>query len=618
MNYKDDFYSFINQKWLIDNEIPDENSRWNVFNELEEDINIKLKNILESDNIDNRLKIIYNQYNNDRFNKNHKYIINKIINIINNSSNYNILFDHMFKLSLFLNISLPINISISSNMKDSKILIPHIITNGLGLPDRDFYFLENKKDIRNEYKKFINNYLKLYGLNINVNYIYNIELLLADKTYNSIDKSNPYLLHNIYDYNDFINKYPNLKFINTTFSFIKPDIINITNIKYINLLNEFIPKIKLNYWKNYFIFRVLLHFNDCINLEMEKCYFDFYNKTLLGTINHKPLWKKSIYIIDNLLGELLGKEYIKIYFNNDIKKSLYNMINLIKNELLISIKNNDWMEDNTKTKAIIKLNKMNIKIGYPDRYIKDYSDLILDNNTSYLENVIKIYYYDYLYEFSKIYKNKNKYEWSMNPYHVNAYYSSTYNEIVFPAGILQKPFFSLEQDMSENFGGIGMVIGHEIIHGFDDNGSKFDENGNLNNWWSLQDLNKYKLKLDSIIKQYDEYEIEGIKLNGKLTLGENVSDLGGLNLSIKSMIKYFNNCNDINSKIKLFFINYANIWKSKIRKKDNIYRLLTDPHSPPEIRVNNVIKNNDFFYKVFDINPNDKLYLESNKRINIW
>jgi predicted metalloendopeptidase len=618
MNYRNDFYTFVNSEWLNKNDIPNDNSRWGAFQELEEDINNKLKNILEFDNIDYRLKIIYNQYNNNKFNYQHKIIIDKIIRMINNSSDYDILFDYMFKLSLFLNISLPINVSISSNMKKSDILIPHIITNGLGLPDRDYYFISRKKDIRNKYLQFIDTYLTLYNINVDSKYIYYIEVLLAEKTYDCIEKSDPHLLHNIMNYNEFIKKYPNLKFINTIFRFTIPDIINITNIKFITLLNDIIPKIKLEYWKNYFIFRVLLHFNDCINLDMENCYFDFYKKTLLGTKKQKPLWKKSIKIVDNLLGELLGKEYIKKHFNDDIKKTIHEMIKLIKNELLLSIRNNDWMEDKTKTKAIIKLNKMNIKIGYPDKYTKDYGELILSDKDSYLENIIKINYYDYLYDISRIYKNKNKYEWHMNPYHINAYYSSTYNEIVFPAGILQKPFFSLDQDMSENFGGIGMVIGHEIIHGFDDDGSKFDENGNLNNWWTKQDLNKYKKKLELVKEQYNEYEIEGIKLNGELTLGENVSDLGGINISIKSMMKYFKDYHDINKKLKLFFINYANIWRMKIRKQDNIQRLLTDPHSPPIIRVNNVVKNNDHFHKVFNILPTDKLYLEPNKRINIW
>ena len=618
MNYKDDFYHYINQAWLLNNNIPDDDSRWSIFKELELDINKKLKAILESTDIDNRLLIIYKQYNNDRFNTKHKHIIDKIIDIIYNSPNYEILFDFMFKLSLFLNISLPINVSISSNMKNSDILIPHVITNGLGLPDRDYYFLSDKKETREKYIKFINNYLRLYGINTDINYIYYIEVLLADKTLTSVEMRNYESLHNIFKYKDFILKYPNLKYLNAVFRYSTPDIINITNIKYVEFLNDIIPKIKLKYWKDYFVFKVLLQFNDCINSSMEDCYFDFYNKTLLGIKKHKPLWEKSISVIDNLLGELLGKEYIKKHFNDDIKKKVHEMIKLIKNEVATSINTNDWMEDITKSKAITKLNKMNIKIGYPDKYTKDYNELILSDKDSYLENLIKIYYYDYLYEFSKIYKNKDIYEWSMRPYRINAYYSFVYNEIVFPAGILQKPFFSLDQDMSENFGGIGTVIGHEIIHGFDDNGSKFDSSGNINNWWTKQDLDKYNKKLELVKQQYNEYTILGNKLNGELTLGENVSDLGGVNMSVKAMIKYFNLSSSNESKLKLFFINYANTWKSKSREQDSIQRLLTDPHSPPYIRVNNVLRNNSYFYNAFIISPTDKLYLEPNKRITIW
>ena len=617
MNYKDDFYEFINSVWLSKNDIPHDESRWGVFQELQEDIDNKLKNILESDDIDHRLKIIYNQYHN-KYNPIHLNIINKIINIINKSNNYEILFDIMFKFGLLLNISLPITVHISPNMKNSDILIPHITSNGLGLPDKDFYFSSNKKDIRKKYMEFIKNYLSLFNINCNYKYIYYIELILANKTYNNVDKSNPYLLHNIYDYNDFINKYPNLKFINNIFINIKPDIINVTNIKYMELVNNLIPNVNLTFWKDYFIYKVLIHFNEYINKPIEDCYFNFYNSTLLGVIKQKSLWTKSIYKVDKFLGELLGKEYIKKYFDDNIKITIHKMIKLIKQELLYSITHNDWMTQNTKLKAIQKLNKINIKIGYPDKYTTNYDNLILNESDSYLENIIKIYYFDYVNDINQIYTHKNKYKWFMNPYDINAYYSPSYNEIVFPAGILQSPFFSLEQDMAENFGGIGMIIGHEIIHGFDDNGKKYDENGNLNNWWTSSDLEKYSKKLELVKNQYNSYEIEGIKLNGELTLGENVSDIGGLNISIKSMIKYFKDFPNINEKIKLFFINYANIWRIKIRKEDSIQRLSTDPHSPPNIRVNCVIKNNPYFHKVFKTQPSDKLYLEPDKIINIW
>lgn len=623
MNYKDDFYTYINSEWLNNNKIPDDLSKWSVFNELEEINNNKLKKILESENINENLKIIYNQYNdiNLKFHPNNLNIINNIINIINKINNYNELFDIMFKLSLLLDISLPININISPNLKNSKLLIPYIVTNGLGLPDKDYYFLKKKKKIRNKYKKFINNYLNLFNIKLDAKYIYYIELLLAEKTYNNIDKSNPELQHNIYNYYDLIKLYPNIKYIKYIFvhTNIQPGIINVTNLKYIELLNTLIPNIKLEYWKNYFIFKVLLKFNNCINKNVDDCYFNFYYKTLKGVIAQKPLWKKSIDNINNLLGEILGKEFIKLHFNDNIKKKIYEIIILIKNELLNSIKNNDWMEDNTKIKAIDKLNNISIKIGYPDKYIKNYSNLILNNNDCYLKNIINIFYFDFQYNINQLYKESDKYEWYMRPYQINAYYSPTINEIVFPAGILQEPFFSLEQNMAKNFGGIGIIIGHEIIHGFDNNGCKFDKNGNLFNWWTKNDLIKYQNKLDLLKNQYNEYIIDGTQLNGELTLGENVSDLGGVNLSMKAMIKYYSNKKiNLTNKLKLFFINFANVWKYKIKKEDKHNRLLTDPHSPPEIRVNGTLKNINNFHKVFDIQPNNKLYLEPNKRITIW
>ena len=619
MNHKDDFFTFVNYNWLKNNKIPDEYSRWNVFNELKEDIDSKLKKILESNNINDNLKIIFNQYKN-KFNNNNLLIINNIINIINKSNNHLSLFEEIFKLSLLLNISLPINVSIYSDYKNSNYMIPHINTNGLGLPDRDYYFNNNKNDIRIKYKQFINEYLKLFKINIDINYIYDIELLLATKTYTNVESSDIELLYNIYNFNDFIIKYPNLQFIKYIFEYnnVKPDIINIDNPIFIELLNNSIPNIKLEYWKNYFIFRVLLKFNDCINDNIEKCYFNFYGKTLYGIVKQKSLEKQSIENTCNLLGEILGKEYVKLYFNKDTKKYIYKMITLIKNELNISIKSNNWMESITKEKAIEKLNKINIKIGYPNKYIKNYNNLKLNNNNSYLQNLILIYEFNFKYNINRLYKKPNKHDWLMDPYDINAYYLPSKNEIVFPAGILQKPFFSLDQDMAQNFGGIGMIIGHEIIHGFDDNGSKFDKNGNYNNWWTENDLVKYKKILEKVITQYNEYIIEGTQLNGELTLGENVSDLGGINLSMKAMLTYYKNKSNINKKLKLYFINYAKIWRTKMRNEYQQQILITDPHSPPNIRVNNVLKNIDNFYKVFDIQPNNKLYLEPNKRIVIW
>jgi putative endopeptidase len=335
------------------------------------------------------------------------------------------------------------------------------------------------------------------------------------------------------------------------------------------------------------------------------------------------------------MGELVGKLYIDNYFKSDSKEKANELFIYIKNELEHYLKTNDWMEPQTKIKALDKLNKMNIKIGYPEKLEYDWELLkILDSN-SFLENIILLKKFNNQMVLKKLYEKLNRDTWAMPAHVINAYYSPTLNEIVFPAGILQKPFFSVDQEPALNFGGIGMVIGHEITHGFDDQGSKYDSDGNLNNWWTPSDYEKYKNKTNIIKEQYNQYEIDGNKVNGQLTLGENIADIGGLALSYKAFIKYINrnqtksktdskyqilytqNDYDYTPKQK-FFLNYANIWKMKSTKEDALNRLVIDPHAPPIYRVNGVVRNLDDFYEAFNINPSNQLYLNPELRAKIW
>tara|TARA_Y100000589_G_scaffold325326_1_gene363055 strand:- start:401 stop:1246 length:846 start_codon:yes stop_codon:yes gene_type:complete len=281
------------------------------------------------------------------------------------------------------------------------------------------------------------------------------------------------------------------------------------------------------------------------------------------------------------------------------------------------------MEPETKKKAVEKLEKMKVKIGYPDKP-KDYSKLVLSLKDNYFDNNLKCLKFNEDLGWDKLYREKDLGEWFMHPHMVNAYFSPTYNEIVFPAGILQNPFFDENFDAALNFGGIGSVIGHEITHGFDDQGRKFDFKGNLNDWWTEDDAKQYVKKTSKLRDQYSKYVIEGKNLNGELTLGENIADLGGVSISYHSMSKYLkDNMNE--SKVlegftpqQRFFLNYAKIWRCNTRTKEILNRLVTDPHSPPEFRVNGVVTNLVEFYKAFGVKETDKLWKPENERISIW
>jgi predicted metalloendopeptidase len=365
-----------------------------------------------------------------------------------------------------------------------------------------------------------------------------------------------------------------------------------------NYLNNLFNTISLDKWKEYFKFKVMCSFNKYLTFKIEECYFNFYGKIINGIKTMKNSKDRSIEIIENLLGDVIGKMYVEKYFNSDSKSTVEEMVNTIKDELVIILRNNDWMEESTKKKALIKLDKMNMKIGFPDIPVPDkYSNINISSNNPYLKNILLIKKANSLYETSFLYKPLDKSRWFMSPHEVNAYYSPSYNEIVFPAGILQPPMFSLCQDIGSNFGGIGTIIGHEITHGFDDQGSKFDGDGNLKNWWSDNDRIKYDKKTQIIKNQYAKYHIEGENVNGELTLGENIADIGGVKLSLNALKrlklgKYY---------IKDFFINYANIWKIKYHKEKILEKLISDPHSPNIFRVNGVVYNINDFYKTFNI-----------------
>ncbi len=561
---------------------------------------------------------------NARLNKENFIIINKIIAQINLATNFQRLFDLIIQLSFILEINCPINFTIQSDYKNATNVILHLTSGGLGLPEKNYYFLETKREFINKYKDFIRAYSQLFSVDINPDIIVELETKLANKTYTRVQKRIPELNDNLTTWDNFVETYPNLKYLKRIFQKAekKPDLINLVNPEYIYIVNQMIESETLENWKQYFILKIIVEFNKYLSEQIEQTYFNFYEKTLNGTVSIGDKWKRTINVVESLLGEIVGKMYSDKYFSLESKNHAHQIFEYIKNELELCLLTNNWMECQTKITALEKLKKMKIKIGYPEKYIKNYQDLQISLSFSLIKNILTINKFNMSHYMKTLYEPLNRDKWSMFAHTVNAYYSPSMNEIVFPAGILQKPFFSLDQDMSLNFGGFGMIVGHEITHGFDDQGCKFDSNGNLKNWWSNNDLTKYKERTELVKLQYSLYQIEGEKINGTLTLGENIADIGGVEISLGAYKKYLldNKADKENeaAKIKTFFISYANIWKSKSRKEDMLQRILTDPHSPPLFRVNGVLRNIEDFYNTFDIKPEHELYLNQKDRIKIW
>jgi len=360
--------------------------------------------------------------------------------------------------------------------------------------------------------------------------------------------------------------------------------------------------------------------------DLSKLYFDFYGKTLRGTPQQKPLRERALSVVNGSLGEALGKLYVEKYFPEEAKKVAKEMVDDVIAAYRVRINNLDWMSDATKAKAQKKLDKLMVKIGYPDKW-KDYSALVVksyEQGGSYFENMVNLSKWSVARNMKKLSKPVDKTEWGMSPQTVNAYYNPVYNEIVFPAAILQPPFFDFRNDPAVNFGGIGAVIGHEISHGFDDAGAQFDENGNLTNWWTEEDLKKFKEKGKSLADQYSSYEaLPGKFVNGEFTLGENIGDLGGVASAYDGLLLHLIRVGEKGlidgfTQPQRFFISWATIWRNKIRDKELAMRLLTDPHSPGYFRAIGPLENHDGFYEAFDLKEGHKMYKAEKDRVKIW
>lgn len=634
VHYGNDFYNFINENWIDENKIPNDYQRWGTFEELEKTNSEKIKKLLEELPTQkfSQVFLLYNQLNNIELRKSPVNFIkiNNFIKMINKTSSVTELFCLMIELDVEFGVNQPVNFVVQSSFKNAEQNILHLTSGGLGLPDRDFYFLPGKQEIRNKYFKFIESYGNLFGISLNAHEIFNVELQLAQKTLTKVQKRNKDLLDNLMTFDHFIQKNPKLAYLEKIFEFAnkKPGQVNITNLEFMEFLNSLIDQIDLKIWKQYFIFHMLIEFHFVVSDLIEQEYWNFYSKDLKGTETMSPQWMRSLDNLNMVVGELLGLMFSKKYFKPSSKSLALEIVKIIKDELQDYLTNNDWMEPETKTKALLKLQMMKTKIGYPDVISKDYSQLVLDPLASPVSNIISAKKFYNKYMLASLYEKLDRDKWLMSAHIVNAYYSPNMNEIVFPAGILQEPFFSPRQDMAYNFGGFGMIIGHEITHGFDDEGSKYDAYGNLNNWWTQSDFKKYEAITKKIAGQYDQYEINGNYVNGQLTNGENIADIGGLALSFRAFKKY-SQCQINSNRIRInyglemtpeqkFFVNFAYIWKSKARNQDTQQRLLLDVHSPPIFRVNGSVRNIDEFYEVFNIKPTDKLYLKPEQRVKIW
>jgi putative endopeptidase len=454
--------------------------------------------------------------------------------------------------------------------------------------------------------------------------VLHFETRLAKASMTLKERRNPDSVYNLMTKDEFLAKMINYDF-NAYLSALgieNIEVINIHQPKFFAEVDKMAAEVPLEDWKIYLSWKLINGSASLLSSDIEQARFDFFGSKLSGTPKMQERWKRMVSAINGNLGEAMGKLYVEKYFPQEAKDRMMELVGNLKIALESSIKNLDWMSEVTKTKALEKLNTMRVKVGYPNKW-KDYSsvDISPDN---YVQNSWNCDAFGYRENLDKIGKPVDREEWGMTPQTVNAYYSPNMNEIVFPAAILQPPFFDLHADDAVNYGAIGVVIGHEMTHGFDDQGRKYDKDGNLNDWWTEADAENFKEKVQILIDQYNAYSmLDSLHIDGHLTLGENIADNGGLYIAHAALMQSYEKNGtpeDIDSLNynQRFFISYAQVWRQNIRDKELMRRLKEDVHSPGEARVNAGVANLPWWYEAFNITPENKFYIAPEERAKIW
>ncbi|MDX5438362.1 MAG: M13 family metallopeptidase, partial [Pontibacter sp.] len=501
---------------------------------------------------------------------------------------------------------------------------------GLGLPDRDYYLKddERSKTIRTAYVKHLQNMFQLLGDDASAaqrkaQTVMSIETRLAKASKARVDLRDPYANYNKMTIQQFTNQNPNLKvsqLLSGMGATAAKEII-VGQPDFFKELNGMLKSVPLEDWKTYTQWHLARTMAPYLSQNFVQENFNFYGKVLSGAKEMQPRWKRVLRATDSALGEALGQLYVQKTFSPQAKQKAIEMVNNLQESFREHVRDLDWMSEETKQRALQKLGAFAVKIGYPDKW-EDYKGLEV-NRESYAANVMRASQFAFQDNIGKIGKPVDREEWFMSPPTVNAYYNPTMNESVFPAGILQPPFFDPNADDAVNYGGMGAVIGHELTHGFDDQGAKYDFEGNLKDWWTPQDLEQFNSRATAVADQYDQYTVlDNLHVNGRLTLGENIADIGGLNIAYTALQKALakNNPGKIEGLTpeQRFFLAWAQIWRVNMRDEAQNQQILTDPHSPGRFRTNGPVANMPQFYEAFSCDQNDAMVRSDENRIKIW
>ncbi len=525
------------------------------------------------------------------------------------------------------NINVPLGLFVYQDFKDPTIYTIYTWQSGLGLPDREYYLKEDdrSKEIRARYVEHMAKMFDMAGVanaEASASSVMGLETKLAEKQMEKEKTRDLVSLYNMFPVDTLSNIMPSFNW--TAFlgeaGMEKQEKLGVLMLDYTKALDKIITGTDLNTWKTYLKWGVIDANASRLNEALDQQNWEFYSKELRGTKEQRPLWRRGVSVVNGTMGEVVGKVYVKKHFPPQAKERMETLVDNLLKAYEASIKELDWMSEDTKKEALDKLSKFTPKIGYPDKW-KSYDFEIKADDL--FGNTMRSRLYEYNRELAKLGQPIDKDEWGMTPQTVNAYYNPTLNEIVFPAAILQPPFFDLNADDAVNYGAIGAVIGHEIGHGFDDTGSTFDGDGAMRNWWTETDKEEFKKRTNALVEQYNSYEVlPDLTVNGEFTLGENIGDLGGLSIALKA---YKMSLEDVEGPVmdgftgeQRVFIGYAQAWRSKARDEALRVQINTDPHSPAKFRVNGIVRNVPEFYTAFNVQESDSLYLAPEKRVKIW
>jgi putative endopeptidase len=631
-----DFQGYVNGTWLKKNEIPADKSSYGAFDMLFDQSQIDVRTIIEASSKGNfedgsneqKIGDYFASYMN-RKERDAKGItpIEPALKNIDAITTYGDLASYFGKANK-TGLSIPFTISVTQDYKKPNEYTIATWQNGLGLPEKEYYLQKDAKmvEIRKKYVAHIERMLQLVGIANPAECatkIMTLETSLASNHMKKEDTRDPAKLYNKYETKNLKSLMPDFDWTAMLKSagVDKQQILIVSQVDYTKSLNAIIKNTSLDTWKIYLKWGLINNSAAKLTTALDKQDFEFYNKTLYGIEKQKADWKRAVSAINNSLGEIVGKVYVEKHFSPEAKEHMTIMVKNLLKSYEESIKKLDWMSEATKKQALDKLSKFTIKIGYPDKWI-DYTNLKISKNNLY-ENTIKSKEFDYNRSIRKLGKPVDRTEWIMTPQTVNAYYNPSLNEIVFPAAILQKPFFDLNADDAVNYGGIGAVIGHEIGHGFDDQGATFDGDGVLKNWWTPKDSIAFKAKTKALVDQYNSFKaFPDLNINGQFTLGENIGDLGGLSIAIKAYKMSLDGKEaktlDGFTGMQRVFLGWGQVWLNKDRDEALRNQIASDPHSPSKFRINGVVRNVPEFYEVFKIKPTDSLYLAPEKRVKIW